>query len=139
MIFRSVLVCRSSVRICSVSDTLHTPRVCTVQICPVQPCKTSRCAHCLVWPALVLVCPGFGTSCAFACRVQSFRVRWGLGLHRRGIWGEPGVGMVSPVSSEKNKKGLSLPIPTPPSQIRTHPIVQVSKFSEKYKKAPLGA
>nr|DAQ31019.1 MAG TPA: hypothetical protein [Caudoviricetes sp.] len=30
-------------------------------------------------------------------------------------------------------------MPTPPSQIKTHSIVQVSQNSQKYKKTPLGA
>jgi hypothetical protein len=40
---------------------------------------------------------------------------------------------------EKGVFGVLLAIthPTSPSQIRTHLIVQVSKNSEKYKKAPL--
>nr|DAY97064.1 MAG TPA: DNA-directed RNA polymerase III subunit [Caudoviricetes sp.] len=35
--------------------------------------------------------------------------------------------------------GFVLPTPTPPSQNETYLIVQVSKFSEKYKKTPFGA
>nr|DAE49530.1 MAG TPA: hypothetical protein [Caudoviricetes sp.]DAH64499.1 MAG TPA: hypothetical protein [Caudoviricetes sp.] len=37
-----------------------------------------------------------------ACRVPSFRVRWG---HPWGIGPEARVGVVSPVSSDQNKKG----------------------------------
>lgn len=82
-------------------------------------------------PALVS-----GTDCTAVCAVQSFRVRWG---HLGGMGPEAQVGVVSPVSSDQNKKGVSLANTTPPSQIQTHLIVQVSKNSEKYKKAPFGA
>lgn len=43
-----------------------------------------------------------GTVCAAACAVQSVRVRWG---HLGGIGPEARVGVVSPVSSDQNKKG----------------------------------
>ena len=43
-----------------------------------------------------------GTVCAAACAVQSVRVRWG---HLRGMGPEARVGVVSPVSSDQNKKG----------------------------------
>lgn len=54
-----------------------------------------------------------GTVCAAACAVQSVRVRWG---HLGGIGPEARVGVVSPVSSDQNKKGVfSVPL------VHTHP------------------
>lgn len=97
-------------------------------------CRPVQCVHrpgVCVLPCVV--CVASGTVCAAACTVYPFRVCWG---HPGGIGPEARVGAVSPVSSDQNKKALSLPTSTPPSQIGTHLIVQVSKFSEKYKKAP---
>lgn len=93
--------------------------------------------------ALALVCPGSGTACPATCAVQSVRMRWGWGLHRRGIQAALGVGWVMPAIKFFKEKGVFrvsyCKLPTPPSQIRTHPIVQVSKNSEKNKKTPYGA
>lgn len=95
------------------------------------------CVPCLAWSALVFARPGSGTACPAACVVQPVRVRWGWGLHLGGMGPETRVEAVSPVSSDQNKKALSLPTPALPSQTKTHLIVQVSKNSEKYKKVPL--
>lgn len=72
--------------------------------------NADRCSVSSVWACVSVrgllwaVCLASGTVCAAACRVQSVRVRWGFGLHRRGIWDEPGVGQVSPATTEKIKK-----------------------------------
>lgn len=71
-----------------------------------------------------VVCLASGTACPAARAVQSVRVRWGWGLHRRGIWGTPGVGQVSPVTTEKIKKAQKI---TPP------PIANLKNFPQKQK------
>lgn len=86
-------------------------------------------------PAFWRVCRALrGPPCCLCCAVVPGALEW-AGVHRWGIQGTPGVGQVSPVSSDQNKKGVfsvSLSLsPTPLSQIRTHPIVQVSKNSKK--------
>jgi hypothetical protein len=54
----------------------------------------------------------FGTVCPVACAAQSFRVRWGRGLHLGGMGPEARVGVVSPVTTEKIKKAQKTPPPT---------------------------
>nr|DAF75255.1 MAG TPA: hypothetical protein [Caudoviricetes sp.] len=53
-----------------------------------------------------MVCLAFGTACPAACAVQSVRVRWGWGLHRRGIQGTPGVGQVMAAIKFFKEKGV---------------------------------
>ena len=76
---------------CSLSDTLHTlqrppPSRSTrralsgIECRPVQ--RVQRLGVCVV-PCVV--CPASGAACLAACDVQAVRVRWGWGLHRRGI------------------------------------------------------
>lgn len=107
--------------------------------------SADRCSVSSVRACRGMVCPGTCPALVLARPVLLSVLRrpsgcaGGWGLHRRGIQGAPGVGKVSPVSSDQNKKGTFLPTPTPPSQIKTHPIVQVSKNSKKYKKTPFGA
>ena len=68
-------------------------------------------------------------------RVQAVRVRWGLGLHLWGIWGEPGVGWSTP-RIEKIQKRRSLPT-TPSFLLKTpYPLLSISKISRKNKKTP---
>ena len=131
----------------------HTPRPpvpVASTICPARPvwyrvqtgaaCPASGrlclALHCMVCPG---TCPAlvFGTACAAACAVQSFRVRWGWGLHRRGIQGAPGVGQVMPAHSEANKKGV-FPVSPPPGSCATHPHPHgpAPKFRRKNKKTP---
>lgn len=85
--------------------------------------------------ALVLARPGIsGTACAAACAAQPFRVRWsGQESPPAGYTAAAQPCPVSLSTTEKIKKA------PPPSQNDTHLIVQVSKNSKKYKKAPLGA
>lgn len=84
--------------------------------------------------------PGFGTACPAACAVQSVRVRWGLGLHLWGIWGEPGVGWVDSLRRKKSKKAFLLKWWrfTTPSFLRKSPppLLPISKISHKNKKTP---
>lgn len=55
--------------------------------------------------------------CLVACRVQSVRVRWGWGLHRRGIQGEPEVGWSTPrVEKIQKRRFLGVVLQT------THPV-----------------
>jgi len=89
-------------------------------------------------PAAGTICPAL----AVWYRVQAFRVRWGLGAPPAGYMGSAGGGVVDTSRRKNSKKAFSvflLPTPTPPSQNETHPIVQVSKNSKKYKKTPFGA
>nr|DAS23679.1 MAG TPA: hypothetical protein [Caudoviricetes sp.] len=53
-----------------------------------------------------MVCLASGMACPAACDVQSVRVRWGCGLHLGGMGPEARVGVVSPVFSDQNKKGV---------------------------------
>lgn len=132
------------VQICSVSDTLPALQ----RPAPVRSTRRGRSgivcrpvrrvsAPCLAWSALVLALPALlPVMCSLSGCAGAGRG------HRWGIQGEPGVGW-STLRVEKNsKKAFSaflLSIPTPPSQIKTHLIVQVSKNSEKNKKTPYGA
>jgi hypothetical protein len=58
-----------------------------------------------------MACLASGAACAAACRAQPFRVRWRAEGPRRGIQGAPGVGQVSPVTTEKIKKAQKHPTP----------------------------
>lgn len=144
-------LCR--VRICSVSDTSCKPtsppapprstrrrpvwyRVQTGAACPASG-RVRRCAvSCMVYLAS-------GTACAAACAVQPVRVRWGLGSPPEGYTGSAGGGAGHARDKIFQRKrrfsAFLLPTPTPPSQIQTNLIVQVSKNSKKYKKTPFGA
>lgn len=62
-----------------------------------------RALHGLPW---YLPRPGSDTACAAVCAVQSFRVCWGWGIHRRGIRGAPGVGQVMPAIKFFKEKGV---------------------------------
>ena len=80
---------------------------------------------CLAWYALVLASPGIsGMVCFAADAVQSVRVRWGCGLHRRVYSRRP----APPGQSRrhrKNKKG---------SKKSPHPHCQSQKFPAKTKR-----
>ena len=129
MIFRPVLVCCVSVRICSVSDTLRKkPSVAAVLIYPAWPvwyrvqtgaaCPGVRaCVLCLAWSALHLA-----RSVLPPVVFRRFGCAGMAGVHRRGIQGTPGVGQVSPVSSDQNKKGTFFAI--------THPIFTKRHLSD---------
>lgn len=83
-------------------------------------------------PALVLVPP-------VMCSLPGCAGGWGStgGVYRERRWW--GGSIVSVEKIQKRRFPWFVPpTPTPPSQIRTHPIVQVAKNSEKYKKAPFG-
>ena len=90
------------VQICTVSDTLHAfqrPAACT--IFPARP----------VWYRVQ-------TGAA-----QFVRVRWGCGLHRRGIWGEPGVGRSTPrVEKIQKRRFRRYSCKNPPHLHKTKPI-----------------
>lgn len=122
------------VRICSVSDVpralqrLHSPDlpgvVCLVSVA--DRCNVSSVRACVpvrgllrAWSALHLARPAL---LPVLCSPSG--CAGGLCLHRRGIWGEPGVGQVSPVTTEKIKKG-SKNYPTP--------IVNLKNFPQKQK------
>ena len=96
---------------CRQSSTRRRPNL------PVQRASVRACV-----PVRGVVCPASGTVCA-----------GGWGLHRRGIQRPPSPARSVALPPKKQKR------PTPPSQNETHPIVQVSKNSEKYKKTPFGA
>jgi hypothetical protein len=70
-----------------------------------------------------MVCLASGTACAAACSVQSPRVCWGCGLHRRGMQGAPGVGWVMPAIKFFKEKGVfGVPLTnTHPSFTKRHP------------------
>lgn len=90
-----------------------------------------RALHGLPWylPALVLARP------ALLPVVRSHSgCAWGWGLHLWGIWGEPGVGVVSRSNSETHKKAFS-PC-QPPLSCAKHPtpIAKSSKFPAKTKR-----
>nr|DAR07569.1 MAG TPA: hypothetical protein [Caudoviricetes sp.] len=86
-----------------------------------------------------LHCIWHGLRCCLCCAVRpgalGAGVSTGGAYRKRRGWGG------SIVSVEKIQKrrfsGFLSSIPTPPSQIKTYLIVQVSKNSEKYKKTPL--
>lgn len=141
MIFRPVLVGRSSVRICSVSDTLRrqssaphpvrsSPRgLSGIECRPVQ--RVHRPGVCVV-PCVV--CPGIsGTACLAACDVQSFRVRWGLGSPPLGYMGRA-VGGVVDTSRRKNSKKAFSPYPSPLFCAKhPTPIANLKNFPQKQK------
>lgn len=76
--------------------------------------------------------PGSGA----ACDVQPARVRWGLGLHLWGIWGEPGGGVVDASRRKNSKKAFFLPTHPLFSAQNTPPPLPISKISRKNKKTP---
>lgn len=84
------------VQICTVSDTLRS----------LQRPPLVRSTQCSVRALPCMVCLASGMACPAACDVQSVRVRWGCGLHLGGMGPEARVGVVSPVSSDQNKKGV---------------------------------
>lgn len=72
-------------------------------------------------------------------RVQSVRLRWGLGLHRRGIWGEPGMGRSTPrVEKIQKRRFIKVVVIHHPlfSAQNTPPLLPISKISRKNKKTP---
>ena len=92
----------------------------------------------LPWlPALVLARPALLPVMCSPSGCAGAGVSTGGVYRKRRGWG----GSIFSVEKiQKRRFSVSLsPTPTPPSQIRTHPIVQVSKNSKKYKKAPLWA
>lgn len=136
MIFRPVLARCSSVRICSVSDTLHrqssTPHPVRSSRRGLSGIECSRCSvsnvracvSCLAWSALPpVMCSRSG--CA----------GWGWGLHLWGIWVEPGVGWPTP-RVEKIQKRRFPCLPTPSFLLKNHPTpyCQSQKFPAKIKR-----
>lgn len=97
--------------------------------------SADRCSMSNAWACVCrcavpcVVCLASGT----ACVVQSVRVRWGWGLHRRGIWDEPGGGVVDSLRRKNSKKAFS-PYPPPLFCIK-HPttIVNFKNFPQKQK------
>lgn len=91
---------------------------------PSAACPASgRVCRCVTWFALLPV----------LCRLSGCAGGWGL--HRRGIWGEPGVGWSTP-RVEKIQKGVfSI---SPPLFCANHPTphCQSQKFRRKNKKTP---
>nr|DAP77291.1 MAG TPA: hypothetical protein [Caudoviricetes sp.] len=137
MIFRPVLVCRSSVRICSVSDTLHrqssTPR--PVRLSPrglwyrVQigaSCPASGRVSCLAWSALVLAPPWFwhGLRYCLCCAVVPGAL--GAGVSTGGAYSRRPAPPGQSFDHRKNKKGSK----------NTPPPLPISKISRKNKKTP---
>ena len=117
------------------------PAPCTATIYPARPvyrvqtgaaCPASgRVCRCAVCCGHGLPCIWHGLCCCLCCAVR---------LGALGLWSPPegyiAAAQPRPVSrstAEKTKKT------TPPSQNETHPIVQVSKNSKKYKKTHFGA
>nr|DAH60528.1 MAG TPA: hypothetical protein [Caudoviricetes sp.] len=96
------------------------------------PSRSSRCSVSSVRARVVpcMVCPGtcppwyFGAACAAACGVQAVRVCWGLGPPPAGYIAAAQPRPVSPVTTEKIKKG-SKNYPTP--------IVNFKNFPQKQK------
>lgn len=101
-------------------------RVLTCAACPASG-RVCRCAACCGRSALHLARPALCSPSGCA---------GGLGLHRRGIWGEPGVGQVSPVFSDQNKKGVSF-TNTHPTFTKRNPsdCASLQKF-QKIQKGP---
>ena len=124
------------VQICTVSDTLRRH---------FSPAAVPICPAWYVWyrvqtgaarPAFGRVCRSLrGLRCCLRCAVRPGVL--GPGSPPLGYMGRAGGGEVD-TSRRKNSKKAFFGVPftntTPPSQTKTHPIVQVSKFSEKYKK-----
>ena len=106
-------------------------RVQTGAACPVS----GRVCRCVAWPALHLARPAL---LPVLCSLSGCA---GAGVSTSGVYGASrGVGWSTPRVEKIQKRRFSegvLPTPTPPSQNETHPIVQVSKNSKKYKKTPL--
>ena len=102
--------------------------------------SADRCSVSSVWACVSVrvllwaVCLASGTACATACDVQAVRVRWRVQGDTGGAYSRRPAPPGQSRHHRKNKKDQP-----PPSQTKTHPIVQVSKNSKKYKKAPLWA
>lgn len=126
------------VQICTVSDTLpalqRLPPVRSarrglsgIECRPVQ--RVQRPGVCAL-PCVV---------CPAARDVQAVRVRWGLGLHLWGIWGEPGVGWSTPrVEKIQKRRFIKVVVNHHPrlSAQNTPPLLPISKISRKNKKDP---
>jgi hypothetical protein len=133
---------------CSLPDTLPALQRRRPDL-PGAACLVSGANRCSVPSARAcvvpcMVCPGTCPALVLARPALLSRsgCAGGWGLHLWGIWGEPWVGWSTPRVEKIQKRrfsGLVPPTPTPPSQNETYLIVQVSKFSEKYKKTPFGA
>ena len=113
------------VQICTVSDTLHAlQRPAAVLISLRSVSSVRACVSC------VACCGRSGLHLARSALLFVVRspsgCAGGWGLHRRGIQGAPGVGQVSPVTTEKIKKGSK----------NTPPPLPISKISAKTKKDP---
>jgi len=74
--------------------------------------------------------------CPAACRVPSFRVRWGLGSPPLGYMGRAGGGVVDTLRRKNSKKAFS--IPTTPSFLHKspHPLLPISKIPPQKQKDP---
>lgn len=96
---------------------------------PVQRVQCSGVSwHGLPW---YLPRPGSGTVCAAACRVYSVRVcAGGWGLHRRGMWGAPGVGQVMPAIKFFKEKGVPSPHPPPFTNQNPSDCASLQKFQK---------
>lgn len=116
----------------------HSPAPAAILICPARPVlyrgrPVQRVQLLGGRSALALARPGSGA----ACDVQPVRVRWGLGLHRRGIWGEPGGGVVDTSRRKNSKKAFSggCAANTHPTFTKRHPsdcaILQIFRKIQK--------
>ena len=120
----------------------HAPRPSTRRLydLPGAACMVSGVYRCSVPSVRACVpCLASGTDCAAACDVQAVRVRWGLGLHLWGIWGEPGVGWSTPrVEKIQKRRFIKVVVNYHPrlSAQNTSPLLPISKISRKNKKTP---
>lgn len=147
MIFKPVLLCCLCVQICSVSDTLHAlqppapPRSTRRGLSGIGCRPAQRPGVCAGARPVVggPPCIWYGLCCCLCCAVVPGAL-W-LGSPPEGYTGSAGGGAGDARDKIFQRKrrfsAFPLPTPTPSSQNETSIIVQYSKFSEKYKKAPL--
>ena len=145
---RSTVFCAAALPLyCSFPGTLcRQSSAAAGTICParpvwyqVQPVQRVQCpGGGLPWYLPALVYPAWPALLFVLCRPS--RCAGGLGSPPAGYTGSAvgGVGHArDKIFQRKRRFSASLSLtPTPPSQNETHPIVQVSKNSKKYKKTP---
>ena len=124
------------VQICSVSDTLRRQSSpAAVPICPARPVwyRVLTCAACPVSGRVCrcavscVVCLASGTSCAAACAVQSFRVRWSVQGCTGGAYSRRPAPPGQSFYHRKNKKG-SKNHPTPIPSLQNFPQKQKDPY-----------
>lgn len=121
------------VQICTVSDTLPAVPIARRGLSGIECRPVQRVQRPGVYAVPCMVCPASGTACPAACAVQSVRVRWGLGLHRRGIQRAPVVGWSTPRVEKIQKRRSFHTHPLFSAQNTPTPIANLKNSAQKQK------